>query len=241
MRKIHVVTQKEAVEENRLVDCTAVILDVFLATSTICFLLQNNYQPVYAVGDKESALDIKEKIDGPTLLLGEIKGKPIPGFVYPDPTKLNHAKAEVSAIICSTNGTKAIKKCESAKNVFISSLVNGHCVAESIHLKKDSSSIVLICAGNDNRFSIEDFVGAGQVIEHLMQKGDYALSDSATLARETYINYKIEKFERLLNCETANLLSSLDYEESVQFVIDYIEKLDIVPVSAGEKIFLETK
>lgn len=236
MRRIHVVTQKEAINEEKLKGCTAVVMDVFLATSTIIFLLQKNYQPVYAVTDSQSALELKGKLEGPTLLLGEEKGEPISGFHYPDPTQIEGAVEAKNAIICSTNGTKAITKAKKAKSIFISSLLNGHLVAEKIHEQRKDSSIVLICSGNNNRFSIEDFVGAGQIVHHLMNKGDYALSDSAKLARETYEHYLDDHFNELFVSETAKLLSSLGFGKSVQFVLDNFEKVEIVPILDEGKI-----
>lgn len=240
LRKIHVVMQKESVDKEKLKDCTAVVLDVFLATSTILFLLKNNYEPIYAVSDSESALALKVTINGPLLLLGETKGKSIEGFNYPDPSKIKYSNIPSTAIICSTNGTKAIKKAQRANVLFISSLVNGHMVANKIHNLQDSSSILLICSGNDNRFSIEDFVGAGQIVNHLMSKDQYELSDSAKLAQKTYQYYLNTNFKDLLTSETAHLLYSLGFEKSVHYVLDHFEKVNIVPRLDGEKIIIDS-
>ncbi len=240
MRKIHVITQKESVNENQLNDCIAVVIDVFLATSTIAFLLNKNYHPIYAVMDQDSALAVAAIQKGPYLLLGETKGKSIQGFEYPDPSRIVPCQNQQAAIICSTNGTKAIQKAKNAKRLYISSLVNGHAIAEKLHAQTDDSSILLICSGNDNRFSLEDFVGAGQIIDYLMSKGDYVLSDSSKLARETYQRSKAENFKKLYDCETAFLLRSLSFEESLTYVLNHFESINVVPVYDGEKIIQET-
>ncbi|MGX9135299.1 2-phosphosulfolactate phosphatase [Rummeliibacillus sp. JY-2-4R] len=241
MRKIHVITQKESVNENQLNNCTAVVIDVFLATSTIAFLLNKNYHPIYAVMDQNSALAVAKVQKGPYLLLGETKGDCIPGFHYPDPSRILPCENQQAAIICSTNGTKAIQKAKNAKKLYISSLINGHAIAGKLYDQTDDSSILLICSGNDNRFSLEDFVGAGQIIDYLMSKGDYALSDSSKLARETYQRLKAENFQKLYDCETALLLRSLRFEESLTYVINHFESIHVVPVYDGEKIIIETK
>lgn len=236
MRKVHVITQKEAVNERKLEGCTAVVIDVFLATSTISFLLKHNYEPVYAVKDSKSALELAAKLDGPYLLLGESQGESIEGFQYPDPCLIEPAALQKVAIICSTNGTRAIEKAAKAKVLFISSLVNGHLIAERIDGQTDDSSIVLICSGNDERFSMEDFVGAGQIVDHLMSKGDYLLSDSSKLAQETYRNSFAKSFTNLMDCETACLLKSFDFEESMNLVIRNHEKLEIIPIYTENRI-----
>lgn len=230
MRKIHVITQKEAVREDRLAGCTAVVIDVFLATSTIIFLLDRNYEPVHAVLGSEQALDLSRQQQGRHLLLGESKGDGIEGFEYPDPCALEYSKQRQAAIICSTNGTIAIEKAKHAKKLFISSLVNGHRVADRIHQEQDGSSIVLVCSGNDDRFSMEDFIGAGQLVEHLVQRGGYELSDAAKLAQQAYGHSAAEGFNELLESETANLLKRFHFPHAAEFVIRHHEKLDVVPV-----------
>lgn len=230
MRKIHVITQKEAVREERLAGCTAAVIDVFLATSTIIFLLDRNYEPVHAVLGSEQALELSKLQEAEHLLLGESKGEGLKGFDYPDPCALEHSPERQAAIICSTNGTIAIEKAKNAKKLYISSLVNGHRIAERIHQEQDGSSIVLVCSGNDDRFSMEDFIGAGQLVEHLDKWGGYELSDAAKLAQQAYRHSYAEGFNELLDSETADLLKRFNFPEAAEFVIDHHEKLDVVPV-----------
>ncbi|SER67767.1 2-phosphosulfolactate phosphatase [Psychrobacillus sp. OK032] len=241
LRKVHVITQKEAVNELKLEGCTTVVIDVFLATSTIAFLLENQYEAVYAVKDSESALAVAANLPGPYVLMGETKGHSINGFIYPDPCLIEVANKNEVAIICSTNGTRAIEKAVNAKKLYISSIINGHVIAERIHDQEDDSSIVLICSGNDDRFSMEDFVGAGHIIDHLMQTGKYILSDSSKIARETYKSSMANGFQNLLESETAELLRSFHFPESMEYVIKHFEKVNVLPVLEGNKIVNERR
>lgn len=241
MRKLHVITQKEMVKPQKLKECIAVVIDVFLATSTISFLLKNNYEPVYAMKDVERARTFFAEQTVDYMMLGERKGEPVDGFQYPDPTTIQLTKQRKAAIICSTNGTRAIEKAKNAKKMYISSLVNGHLVAERVHDISDESSIVLICSGNDARFSKEDFVGAGQIVDHLVKKGDYSLTDSSKVAREAYHCSKSKSFQDLLEGETASLLSSYGFPQSMNLVIDNVEKVNVLPVFNNNKIICEMK
>jgi len=236
MRRIHVITQKEAVKEEKLIGCSAVVIDVFLATSTIAFLLEHNYGPIYAVKDSESALSLAAEQKGDYLLLGETKGELIEGFQYPDPCMIEPCSTHEAAIICSTNGTRAIEKAAKAKTLFISSLVNGHVIADQLHTQQDDSSIVLICSGNDDRFSMEDFVGAGQIIEHLTAKGDYVLSDAAKLAKSSYQASLADGFKELYASETAELLKKFDFADSMELIIRNHEQLTVIPMVEDGKI-----
>ena len=237
MRKIHVITQKELVDSELIRNCTAVVIDVLLATSTITYLLEKGYEPVYAVKDALAALDIVKKQKSPYLLMGEWKGESIENFHYPDPTLIDTIMTKRAAIICSTNGTIAIEKAKEAKALFASSLINGHTVSEQIRQQDDGSSIVLICSGNAGRFSMEDFIGAGQIIDHLTRKDVFKLSDAARIARDAFVYAKSIQFVNLLESETAGLLRRTGYEQSTQWVIDHVEKVDVVPVYRNGKLY----
>ncbi|MHA6261308.1 2-phosphosulfolactate phosphatase [Sporosarcina sp. CAU 1771] len=241
MRRIQVITQKELVDSVQLKDCTVVVIDVFLATSTIAVLLKNNYEPIFAMEDASSAKDFAEVQTEPYILLGESKGNAVEGFEYPDPTLITPSKHQTSAIICSTNGTRAIESAKGSKVLYVSSLVNGHLIAQRLHESNDDSSIVIICSGNDNRFSMEDFVGAGQLISHLSSKGDYLVSDSAVVAKESYLKSKSLGFKDLYESETATFLSSTHFTKSIEFVINNHEKVDVIPIFTDNKIMNDYK
>jgi 2-phosphosulfolactate phosphatase len=240
MRKIHVITQKELVEMEKLGECTAVVIDVFLATSTITLALDKGFKDVIAVKDADTALSVAENGHRDSYLLyGETKGESIEGFIYPDPSFLYDEKhpENKELIFCSTNGTVAITLASSSKTLYASSLVNGHAVAEKIHGEKDQSSIVLICSGNDNRFSLEDYIGAGQVIHFLRKNaGQYSLSDSAIGALLSYQAVKERGYKDLYRCETSRMLSDFGYDRSITFVLDRIESIDTVPIYQDGKM-----
>ena len=83
-------------------------------------------------------------------------------------------------------------------------------------------------------------VGAGQIVDYLMSKGEYVLSDSSKLARETYLHSKAENSQKLYDCETALLLRSLSFEESITYVINHFENIHVHTIYDGEKIILDT-
>ncbi|MEH7495416.1 2-phosphosulfolactate phosphatase [Neobacillus niacini] len=231
------ITQKELVDSEMIRNCTAVVIDVLLATSTITYLLEKGYEPVYAVKDALSALDIVKNQKCPYLLMGEWQGESIENFDYPDPMLIETTKIKRPAIICSTNGTIAIEKAKQAKALYASSLINGHTVAEHIRQQDDGSSVVLICSGNAGRFSMEDFIGSGQIIDHLTRNNVFELSDAARLARDSFVHAKSKQFVNLLESETAGLLRRTGYERCTQWVIDHVEKVDVVPVYRNGKLY----
>src|SRR4051812_27474756 len=115
MRKIHVITQKELINPQKLENCTAVVIDVLLATSTIAYAFEKDCKYVIPVKDSETALSYVRTCTDPYLLFGENKGQEIQGFSYPDPTTFDDQIKEKVLIFCSTNGTVAINKGKKAK------------------------------------------------------------------------------------------------------------------------------
>lgn len=230
MRTIHLLTQKESINESLLTDSTAVVIDVFLATSTIAFLLENNYTPVYTTDKLSSAIKLKkEKTTENILLLGEDRGEPVDQFVYPDPTHLTKQNIAQPVVFRSTNGTIAIESAKNSRRLYLSSIVNSHAVAEKILNHDDRSSIVIICSGNDDRFSMEDFIGAGHLISHLTKQAEFNLSDGAKVALQSFEHAESIDFRNLLTSETKYLLDKYNFNNAVQYVIDHYEKVNIVP------------
>lgn len=229
MRKIHVITQKEVIREHDLTNSTAVVIDVFLATSTIAFLLDRNYKSVYAKATIDKARDFATSLEEEVLLLGEVSGYPIKGFVFPDPSIIKPTTNPKAAVFSSTNGTVAIEESIKAINLYTSSLVNGHVVAQWLHEQNDESSIVLVCSGNAGSFSLEDFVGAGQLVAHLISKGKYDLSDVAQDALNAYQKSKSIHYEDLLQGRTAQLLENNNFANSIKLIIDSVEKINVLP------------
>jgi len=241
LRKIHVVTQKELVEEDKIKNNVAVVIDVFLATSTIVMALEKGINGVTTVKDSFLGHSIYKKDIVNNLLMGEKEGELIDGMQYPDPNllKSEENKYKSSLILLTTNGTVAIENSLAAKELYVSSLLNGHSIAKEINRNTNEESIILVCAGNHGRFSLEDFIGAGQIIHHLMNSESgyqYSLSDSSKGALEIYQLAKKDQFNILRSVETSKMLQSKGFYEAVNTVINNIEKVNIVSKLEGKNI-----
>lgn len=241
MRRVVVLTQKELVEPDRLKNAITVVIDVFLATSTIIRLLEKGYEPVYPADSPEHAQDMRSSEALEALMLGEKDGEGIEGFEYPDPSILKKLDSPIPAVICSTNGTRAIHSAIQSKELYLSSLLNGHKVAE--HLLEDTrtESIVIVCAGNGGHFSAEDFTAAGQIVDKLEKNGEYSFSDASKYARDMFLLEKSRDFEGLRTSQTAELLHHHGYGESIEKVIESFEEVEILPCLKKGKIVINNK
>jgi 2-phosphosulfolactate phosphatase len=238
MRRIHVITQKEFVDPQKIKESTAVVVDVLLATSVIGFALDNGFQSITTVRDEEEGLHILKKETASSILMGENKGIHIEGMEYPDPLLFwsDSYKQKDHLILLTTNGTVAINNAAGAKDLYVSSLLNGHIIAKELYENREDTSIVIVCAGNSGRFSMEDFIGAGQIIHHLVKESDYSLSDSSLAALECYRATKQNQFSILHSTETAQILQGLGFGDTVSLIVERIEKVDVLPKVKGGKI-----
>ncbi|UOF92358.1 2-phosphosulfolactate phosphatase [Fodinisporobacter ferrooxydans] len=232
MRKIHVITQKEAVQPHQIKTCTAVVTDVLLATSTIATLLHHGAKEVIPVADEKEGLKLASELAEETYMLcGEQDGHTLDGFLGTDPETLLAADIADKAIILSTtNGTVAIRKSMLAKTVYTASFLNGQAVAKDLQKSNDTSSILLVCSGSQGRFSIEDFLGAGYLISELVHENisAWTLTDSAKAAFRLYEHCADNLANVLRTSETGNLLRNLGYPDSIEYVTK-VGALPIVP------------
>ena len=215
MQNIQLLLKKEEIDRAKLLDGekVAVVLDVLLATTTIVSALHNGAEQVIPVHDPEEArLKSKDISQGECLLSGELRAKPIEGFIYPSPTLLNEMIHGKTLVLSTTNGTVALKNSSSAKKVYIASLLNNPSVAERIKNIHQTETIVIVCAGNSGEFSMEDFYGAGHLIDCLIQgtKSAFILNDAALAACTFYRTNIDNAFEILQSSYVGQLFDKHD-------------------------------
>src|SRR5690625_5794431 len=104
----------------------AFIFDVLLATSSITTCLAYGVKNVIPVLDGAEALQEAKKFRLEEIcLVGEYNGITIDGFLDPMPLGLQEQVNGKTVVLSTTNGTVAIRKSASAKEVYIASLLNG--------------------------------------------------------------------------------------------------------------------
>ncbi|MHB1420904.1 MAG: 2-phosphosulfolactate phosphatase [Bacillota bacterium] len=216
---------------------TAVIIDVLRATSTIVTALANGCQEIIPVLTPEEAFHCRPALpEGSCLLAGERHGLLIPGF------DLGNSPREYTAdmvggksiIITTSNGTRAIKGGEAAKEILIGSFLNARAVAREI--ASLGNNVILICAGTLGRFSLDDFLAAGAILFRLktiFPQADY--SDAAQGAAMLFASCQEDLVEILGSCVHGTKLKDLGFESDLEFCT-VLDRWDIVPVCQHGKI-----
>lgn len=216
--------------EGLLDGATCVVIDVLRASSTITKAIYEGAMEIHIAESPEEAFELKEKLGDDVLLCGERNGLIIPGFDIGN-SPLDYNKGIVGGrriIFASTNGSKTIRACEKAYEILIGGFVNLSAVVnELVH----AESVVLACSGKLGRFSIEDAVCAGMIIDRLSSKNTRInlLSDTAWNAFWLLERYLSNPEEVLEKTEHAVYLArELGLAEDVAFCTA-IDKFDLVP------------
>jgi 2-phosphosulfolactate phosphatase len=230
-------TRQEVVPE-RLPGATAVVFDVFMATTTLLTILENGARDVYPVASLEEADEVAQKLDAGSLLRGgEQNAARIEGYDH-GPFPEEYASEVVSGkdvIFVTTNGTRAIADAACADTVLLGALRNAR--ATAAHLEASGAgSIYLVCAGAGGRFNLEDFLGAATLLSNMDVAG-FELNDGARLALDFAERHGENVYETLRGGRAGRWFVDNDRMEAFDFVAD-VGASGLVPEVAGGRLRL---
>ncbi len=163
-----------ALSKRDLSDAVCVVFDILRATTSMTFALANGAAAVLPVDDIPEALALRAQFPG-ALLAGERHGLRIgadlTGGVEFDfgnsPREFTREKvAGRTLIMTTTNGTRALRACAGAKQVFIGSFPNLTATARAV-VTAGPSRLFLVCAGTYEEAAYEDSFAAGAMAELL--------------------------------------------------------------------------
>jgi 2-phosphosulfolactate phosphatase len=200
--KISLYAAPDSVLDKELKDKIVVVIDVLRATSTIVTALYNDCKEVIPVIEIEEVIRMSKNYEKDSFLLcGERNTQPIDGFHLSN-SPLEYTKEQVAGktlLITTSNGTRAVKRAADAREVLICSLVNVDAVAEYLTGKEED--VIFICAGTAGKFSLDDIVTAGAVINRLKETvGTVELDDLSVVAAAMYEMSKDDLHGLLKDC-----------------------------------------
>ena len=191
--KIHVFFTADQVEPSVVAGQTAVVVDVVRATSTIVSALAHGARAIFPTVSTEEALKLASSLGrDETLLCGERKGLKIEGFdLGNSPAEFTEERIDGKRLVMSTtNGTRALHAATGASRVVVGSLLNLSATARAV--ADGEGDLVIICAGKEGVFSLDDAVCAGYILRELgVERGGGAELNDAALASLSFA----EKFE----------------------------------------------
>lgn len=214
-------------------DYTVVIIDIFRATSSICYGIENGAEAIIPVAEIAECAAYREKgLD--YLLAAERNGEVVAGFDFGNsPFSYTAEKvAGKTVVLTTTNGTHALHLSRSAKQVLIGSFLNITSLCN--YLKNGEGNVLLVCAGWHNNFNLEDTLFAGAVIEQLKDSG-YTLDDSAIAANDLFQIGKNDIGKYLGKTSHGERLKKLGIEKDIEFCLQ-VDLTTAIPLLQGEKL-----
>src|SRR5207249_10597308 len=209
-----------------------VVIDVLRATTTIITALANGAKAVIPAATSEEAVRLASNLekDG-VLLAGERRSVRIEGFALGNsPREMVPAVvAGKTIVLATTNGTPALVAAQGGEPVLVGAPVNFKALVERVRaLLLEPRDLVIICAGREKQFAIEDAYTAGRLVK-AVKKGTrkVALNDTARAAlvlTEQFASWK----EALADSEAALQLPEADLADDVTFAAK-ADRLGVVP------------
>lgn len=183
---IDIIISADDIKREKLLNKTVLVIDMLRATSVITTAVNNGCRGVIPVLTIEEALEMCGDDREQYILGGERKALKIEGF-HCSNSPLEYCKETVcgkTVIMTTSNGTRAIKGCEGAKNILIGAVINAKAAAR--RLVELNNDIVIVNAGTLGEFSIDDFICSGYVIECIKELTETDLTDIAETAHYIY-------------------------------------------------------
>jgi len=185
---VHVLFRKEDLDPARITGKTIVVVDVLFATTSIVAALECGAAAVHPARDAEEARSLSAQggLQAP-VLAGESNFQFIDGFVRPTPLALcEQIKPGDELIYATTNGTVALRACSGARRVLAGSLINTGATVRALD-PVHGDTVIILCAGTSGSFNLEDFYGAGCLVQRIAAEyPDCRLTDAALAAGDCF-------------------------------------------------------
>jgi len=186
---------------------TVFVIDVLRATTTVCAALARGARGVIPVSSIEEATKLAQTLGAADVLLaGERNALPIPGFALGNsPLEMTEAVVQGKTIVMTTtNGTAALLATAGAADVYLAAAVNLEAAtARARSVLEAGGSIMILCAGREGQFGLDDAYAAGRLVTNLREgRRRDGLNDGAIAAIELVRRYR-DRWRRPLTLSAA--------------------------------------
>ncbi|MBN2878502.1 MAG: 2-phosphosulfolactate phosphatase [Clostridia bacterium] len=214
-------------ETHELAGHLTIVVDVLRATSTMLTALKNGASYIYPVESVSDAMKLKQ-YHTQAVLGGERDLNKIEGFHYsnsPYDYPMHHIYNK-QLIFTTTNGTRAMQKCNDAAQCTIAAMLNAGAI---INLCKNTSlPISIVMAGTEGMFALEDALCAGAIIYGLnkLQKAD----DLGNVCADIFYKHLDKKdfYSAMMQGNHARYLAENGFRDDIKFCSQY-NIYDIAP------------
>ena len=224
--KVDIIFTADEVSQEKTKGKICVVIDVLRATSVMITALHNGAEKIFPFKDIKTIQERCENLKN-IIKCGERNALKIDGFDLGN-SPLEFTKEKVfgkDIYMSTTNGTKAVENSLSAEKIIICSFLNIKSVSEKLlEYKKD---VVIVCAGTNGKFSLDDTLCAGLIIKEMQKHTEIQMND--VLLAAVRISESHEDIKDILKGSTHyERLLSLGFEKDMEHIFS-LNKYSIVP------------
>jgi len=221
----------------------AVVIDILRASTVTAFAFQNGAKEIYPAGSLEDAEELSGRLaDRQPLLCGEREGLIVPGYdLGNSPLEYTPEKIGGRTLIhASTNGTGAMVATEQASSRYMAGLVNARAVVEEV--ARTGLDLVIVCAGQDGAFSIEDAFGAGNIISLFTEYFPNVMlgNDHAGTSEYIFDKNRHDALALVQDCTHGRYLASLGFEKDL-WICAQMDTVPVAPQMHGDRLVLKSR
>jgi len=222
----------EEIKNIKLAGKLVVIIDVLRASSTIVTALANGCRGFIPILSPDRAKKKAEQFEKERVLLGgEREGIKIEGFDLGNSPReyKREAVKDKTIIFSTTNGVKTLEMVKGAHRIIIGSFLNLQAVCN--YCTNYRGDILIICAGKEGRFSLEDAACAGMLIDSLRDvfSGTCQEVDVNLTAQLLYVKFGNNILEILRKSQHGRYLENIGLGEDLKFC-SQLDLFHIVPI-----------
>ena len=161
-----------------------VVIDVFRAFTTACFIANNGAEAIYPVGKVETAFELKSRLKNP-VLVGERNEVIVPGFDYGNsPANIEHTDFTGKNVIHTTSaGTQGIVNAVNADEIITASFVNVCAVVRYIRAR-NPQTVSIVCMGICTKRPSEEDTWCAEYIRALLLNEEFDVKDRLSRLRQ---------------------------------------------------------
>lgn len=216
--KIDIIISADDIIESKLENKIAVVIDMFRATSVIVTALNNGCEEVIPFLTIEETLESSEELNREEYMLGgERRAVKIDGFDLSN-SPLEYTKEVVEdkkVLITTTNGTRTLTKSNSAKRIIIAAMINAKAVADK--LLEINEDVVIINAGTNGNFSMDDYICSGYIINEMLKvDNQIELTDISKTANMIYENNR-DIISYVKEATHYSVMKSLELDNDIEY------------------------
>jgi 2-phosphosulfolactate phosphatase len=208
-----------------------VIVDVLRMTTTASVLFERGLEhlTVVASGDRARECAVRSG----ALLVGERQGVKLPGFDGGN-SPLEYLDLNLegrAAVICTSNGSKAVEACAGAASILLGCIRNAGAVARAA-LALSDTRVQIVCAGTNGAVSMDDVTAGGAIVGELMRLCPHAMLDDGARMALLVVGGEMDLSSLLRASAHGQVLSRLDFDADIDFAAK-LNVSNVVPTLSG--------